>query len=81
MQAQGIANAMQIIRGQLSAMYIQHEAIEAQKLMVGSPNHTVVYIPVGPMGVPHHGDDGISQAVRQSGHQVARGDVATCREE
>ena len=51
-QAQGIANAMQIIRGQLSAMYIQHEAIEAQKLMVNSPNHTMVYIPVGPMGVP-----------------------------
>ena len=51
-QAQGIANAMRIIRGQLSAMYIQHEAIEAQKLMVNSPNHTVVYIPVGPMGVP-----------------------------
>ncbi len=52
MQAQGIANAMQIIRGQLNAMYIQHEAIEAQKLMVNSPNHTVVYIPSGPMGVP-----------------------------
>jgi regulator of protease activity HflC (stomatin/prohibitin superfamily) len=51
-QAQGIANAMSIIRGQLSAMYIQHEAIEAQRLMVNSPNHTVVYIPVGPMGVP-----------------------------
>ena len=51
-QAQGIANAMQIIRGQLSPMYIQHEAIEAQKLMVNSPNHTVVYIPSGPMGVP-----------------------------
>jgi regulator of protease activity HflC (stomatin/prohibitin superfamily) len=51
-QAQGIANAMQIIRGQLSALYIQHEAIEAQKAMVNSPNHTVVYIPVGPMGVP-----------------------------
>lgn len=51
-QAQGIANAMQIIRGQLNAMYIQHEAIEAQKSMVNSPNHTVVYIPVGPMGVP-----------------------------
>lgn len=33
-------------------MYIQHEAIEAQKLMVGSPNHTAVYIPVGSMGVP-----------------------------
>jgi regulator of protease activity HflC (stomatin/prohibitin superfamily) len=51
-QAQGIANAMSIIRGQLSPMYIQHEAIEAQKQMVNSPNHTVVYIPVGPMGVP-----------------------------
>jgi len=51
-QAQGIANAMEIIRGQLSPMYVQHEAIEAQKLMVGSPNHTVVYIPSGPMGVP-----------------------------
>jgi regulator of protease activity HflC (stomatin/prohibitin superfamily) len=51
-QAQGIANAMQIIRGQLSGMYVQHEAIEAQKAMVASPNHTVVYIPTGPMGVP-----------------------------
>ena len=51
-QAQGIANAMQIIRGQLSPMYIQHEAIEAQKQMVNSPNHTVVYIPTGAMGVP-----------------------------
>jgi regulator of protease activity HflC (stomatin/prohibitin superfamily) len=51
-QAQGIANAMQIIRGQLSSMYIQHEAIEAQRQMINSPNHTVVYIPVGPMGVP-----------------------------
>jgi regulator of protease activity HflC (stomatin/prohibitin superfamily) len=51
-QAQGIANAMEIIRGQLSPMYIQHEAIEAQKAMVNSPNHTTVYIPVGPMGVP-----------------------------
>ena len=51
-QAEGIANAMRIIRGQLTNLYVQHEAIEAQKSMVGSPNHTVVYIPVGPMGVP-----------------------------
>jgi regulator of protease activity HflC (stomatin/prohibitin superfamily) len=51
-QAQGIANAMQIIRGQLNGLYVQHEAIEAQKAMVNSPNHTVVYIPVGNMGVP-----------------------------
>jgi len=51
-QAQGIANAMEIIRGQLTPMYVQHEAIESQKAMVNSQNHTVVYIPVGPMGVP-----------------------------
>jgi hypothetical protein len=43
---------MQIIRGQLSPLYVQHEAIEAQKQMVNSPNHTVVYIPAGAMGVP-----------------------------
>jgi regulator of protease activity HflC (stomatin/prohibitin superfamily) len=59
-QAQGIANAMQIIRGQLSGMYIQHEAIEAQKLMVNSPNHTVVYIPSGTMGVPLTGTFNVS---------------------
>jgi len=64
-QAQGIANAMQIIRGQLSGMYIQHEAIEAQKLMVNSPNHTVVYIPAGAMGVPLTGTfNAIDPAVR-----------------
>ncbi|HEY7293201.1 MAG TPA: SPFH domain-containing protein [Vicinamibacterales bacterium] len=51
-QAQGIANAMEIIRGQLNPLYVQHEAIEAQKAMVNSQNHTVVYVPVGPMGVP-----------------------------
>ena len=44
---------MEIIRGQLSALYIQHEAIEAQKLMVNSPNHTVgVHPGPGAMGVP-----------------------------
>jgi len=51
-QAEGIAASMEIIRGQLSPQYLQHEAIEAQKLMVNSPNNTVVYIPVGNLGVP-----------------------------
>ena len=49
---------MQIIRGQLSAMYIQHEAIESQKLMVNSPNHTVVYIPIFD-GVQGSGANGV----------------------
>lgn len=51
-QAEGIAKAMQIINERLTPQYLQHEAIEAQKAMVGSPNHTTIYIPVGPMGVP-----------------------------
>lgn len=51
-EAQGIADSMKIINLQLSTAYLQHEAIEAQKAMVNSPNHTVIYIPVGPMGVP-----------------------------
>jgi len=51
-EAEGIARATQIIQQRLTPLYIQHEAIEAQKAMVGSPNHSVIYIPVGPMGVP-----------------------------
>ncbi len=51
-EAEGIARATQIIQQRLTPLYIQHEAIEAQKAMVNSPNHTTIYIPVGPMGVP-----------------------------
>jgi regulator of protease activity HflC (stomatin/prohibitin superfamily) len=51
-QAEGIARAMEIIQAKLTPNYLQHEAIEAQKAMVGSPNHTTIYIPVGAMGVP-----------------------------
>jgi regulator of protease activity HflC (stomatin/prohibitin superfamily) len=51
-QAQGIAEAMELIQAKLTPFYLQHEAIDAQKSMVNSPNHTVVYIPVGNMGVP-----------------------------
>lgn len=51
-QAEGIAKAMEIIQSKLTDQYLQHEAIEAQKAMVGSQNHTVIYIPVGNMGVP-----------------------------
>ena len=59
-------NAMETIRGQLSALYIQHEAIEAQKLMVNSPNHTVVYIPAGAMGVPLTGTfNAVEPSVRE----------------
>jgi len=51
-EARGISEAQKIINATLTTNYLQHEAIEAQKAMVGSPNHTTVYLPVGPMGVP-----------------------------
>ncbi|TSC82016.1 MAG: hypothetical protein G01um101420_546 [Parcubacteria group bacterium Gr01-1014_20] len=51
-EAHGIAEAMDVVNKKLTVLYIQHEAIEAQKAMVGSENHTTIYLPVGPMGVP-----------------------------
>ncbi len=51
-EAEGIARATQIIQQRLTPLYVQHEAIEAQKAMINSPSHTTIYIPVGPMGVP-----------------------------
>lgn len=50
--AEGIAKAMDTINTKLTPLYLQYEAIQAQQKMVNSPNHTEVYIPVGPMGVP-----------------------------
>jgi len=51
-EAEGIARATEIISQRLTASYLQYEAIKAQRDMVNSPNHTTIYIPVGPMGVP-----------------------------
>jgi SPFH domain / Band 7 family len=51
-EAEGVARAMATIKSQLTPEYLQYEAIKAQLAMVSSPNHTVMYIPVGAMGVP-----------------------------
>lgn len=51
-EAKGIAEAQKIINATLTPNYLQHEAIEAQKTMADAPNHTTVYIPVGPNGLP-----------------------------
>jgi regulator of protease activity HflC (stomatin/prohibitin superfamily) len=51
-EAKGIADATEIIQRRLTPLYVQHEAIEAQRLMANGTNHTVVYIPVGAGGVP-----------------------------
>jgi prohibitin 1 len=51
-EAKGIAEAQGIINKTLTPAYLQHEAIKAQMMMAGSPNHTTVYIPSGDNGIP-----------------------------
>ena len=51
-EAKGIAQAQEIINATLTENYLQHEAINAQRAMANSPNHTTVYIPVGSNGIP-----------------------------
>lgn len=51
-EAKGIEEANRLIAGSLTPQYLQWYAIQCQKDSVNSPNHTVIYIPVGPMGVP-----------------------------
>jgi hypothetical protein len=51
-EAQGIAEAQKIINATLTDKYLQHEAIEAQKSLADSPNHTTIYIPSGQNGIP-----------------------------
>jgi Tfp pilus assembly protein FimT len=51
-EAHGIAQSQQIINATLTDRYLQHEAIQAQLQMAGSPNHTQIYIPVGTNGIP-----------------------------
>ena len=51
-EAKGIARAQEIINATLTENYLQHEAINAQRTMANSPNHTTVYIPVGSNGIP-----------------------------
>jgi regulator of protease activity HflC (stomatin/prohibitin superfamily) len=55
-EARGIAEAMTIINQQLTPTYLQYEAIKAQLAMANSQNHTIIYVPVGAMGVPLVGD-------------------------
>jgi regulator of protease activity HflC (stomatin/prohibitin superfamily) len=51
-EARGIQEANNLIAGSLTDRYLQYQAIVSQNAQVNSPNHTVIYIPVGPMGVP-----------------------------
>jgi regulator of protease activity HflC (stomatin/prohibitin superfamily) len=61
-EAEGIARATEIISERLTSPYLQYEAIKAQREMINSNNHTTIYIPVGPMGVPLVGSLDVGQS-------------------
>lgn len=48
----GIRRAQDEISSTLTPLYVQHEAIEAQKAAARSENHSEIYIPSGEQGVP-----------------------------
>jgi regulator of protease activity HflC (stomatin/prohibitin superfamily) len=64
-EADGIAKAMDTINAKLTPLYVQYEAIQSQSKMVESPNHTEIYVPVGPMGVPIVGTMKMGQENKQ----------------
>jgi len=66
-EAEGIAQATQIISQRLTSGYLQYEAIKAQRDTINSPNHTAIYIPVGPMGVPIVGNLNIGDVREPTG--------------
>jgi regulator of protease activity HflC (stomatin/prohibitin superfamily) len=70
-EAEGIAQATQIISQRLTGAYLQYEAIKAQQETINSPNHTTIYIPVGPMGVPIVGSLSVSPAIDHASKAVA----------
>jgi len=49
-EAHGIRVAQDLISKTLTPLYVQHEAIQAQKATAGGDR--TIYIPVGPQGVP-----------------------------
>jgi hypothetical protein len=57
-EARGIHKAQEIINATLTPLYVQHEAIQAQVRMAGSPNHTTIYVPSGDNGIPLINDVG-----------------------
>lgn len=54
LRAEGAAKSAQIISRSLenNTAYLQYLAIQSQKSMADSPNHTTVYIPTGVNGIP-----------------------------
>jgi regulator of protease activity HflC (stomatin/prohibitin superfamily) len=69
-EAEGVAKATEIISQRLTGAYLQYEAIKAQHEMIQSNNHTTIYIPVGPMGVPLVGSLNVGQGAAPATESV-----------
>jgi regulator of protease activity HflC (stomatin/prohibitin superfamily) len=76
-EAEGIAQATQIISQRLTGAYLQYEAIKAQQATINSPNHTTIYIPVGPMGVPIVGNLNVAGGSDRAARQTAAPNAST----
>ena len=50
--AQGQSEAQRLMAATLTPLYLQHESIKADVKKATGPARTVVYVPVGPSGVP-----------------------------
>lgn len=58
-EAKGIRDAQETINKTLTPLYVQHEAIQAQKAIATSGNNnTVIYVPSGTNGTPIITQDG-----------------------
>ncbi len=73
-EAEGIAKATEIIAQRLTPAYLQYEAIKAQHEMVRSNNHTTIYLPVGPMGVPLVGSLNLGETPAATGEKGKPGE-------
>jgi len=75
--AEGIAKSQQIINATLTDRYLQHEAIQAQMTMAGSPNHTTIYIPSGQNGIPlvkTVDDNSAAEPAQEKAKKTSKGD-------
>ena len=51
-EAEGIAKAMEVVQQKLTPLCLSTKPSRPRRRWSGSPNHTTIYIPVGPMGIP-----------------------------
>ena len=51
-KAEGIRRSQDIINATLSPIYVQHEMVKAIEAIAGKAGNAVIYVPIGPNGLP-----------------------------